>query len=103
MHKSENSLRRQIKFIFDCFTAVRLKKTIHKTQGSIFSSNKSAFIGKHESKDRQRPNWKGNSSNSTVSLHYTVTGQPNDTLLYLIGWAWHVKRLFTVGSFGFDK
>ena len=54
MHKSENSLRRQI---FDCFTAVRLilKKQSTKTR-EHFSSNKSAFIGKHESKDRQRPN-----------------------------------------------
>ena len=65
-----------------------LKKQSTKTR-EHFSSNKSAFIGKHESKDRQRPNWKGN---STVSLHYTVTRQPNDTLLYPIGWTWHVER-----------
>ena len=100
MHKSENSLRRQI---FDCVTAVRLiLKNQSKKTREHFLSNKSAFIGKHESKDRQRRNWKGN---STVSLHYTVlvTRQPNNTSGYCTLSVEPDMLKDYLGSFGFDK
>ena len=49
------------------YSCSSLKKQSKKTR-EHFSSNKSGFIGKHKSKDRQRPNWK---ENSTVRLHST--------------------------------